>query len=348
MQTLRDGGAIYTNGSQGTSFAHGLTISGNVAYDDNNGNEYYTDEGSAYVTISGNVGYSNAGNFNGGCSTTGHIAVTGNYHVTGLDNFGCSPAAVDIESSGNIQIPSDPGPSSIPSSVLSQAGLESAYAGLSTREVPRVIAVGASSALPGDSVLVSGSGFTSGAVVRFGTVTSPQVTVLNAGQLIAVVPSADPSTIDVTVTTPGGTSAVTANDKFTFAGFSANLAPLATATASNTYQNSPTYAPSMAIDGNTSTRWATDYGVTSATLDLTWPGQVSISRTEFQEDTAYGQRIKQYQIQYWNGSSWVTVVNGGIPAAEQVDRFSQVTTTKIRLNITQATDGPTVREFQIR
>jgi hypothetical protein len=345
MQSLQDGGAIYTNGPQGTSLAHGLTISGNVAYDDHTNNEYYTDEGGAYVTISGNVAYHNDGNFNGGCSATGHMSVTGNYYVSGLDGFVCSPATLDIQPTGNIQIPGNPRTSDIPASILSQAGLEPAYAVLSTRETPRVLEVGPNVAPGGTSVLISGSGFAAGAQVHFGTVPSPQVTVLSPGLLTAVAPSAGTGTVDVTVTTAVGTSPVdTGKDPFTYG---TNLSLLATASASNTFQNSPDWAPSKAIDGNEETRWATDSGVTAATLDLTWPGPVSVSRTMLEEWTVDGQRIRQYQIQYWDGSAWATLVNGGTPTAKQVDQFTPVTTTRIRLNITQSTDGPTIKEFQV-
>jgi hypothetical protein len=113
--------------------------------------------------------------------------------------------------------------------------------------------------------------------------------------LTAVAPSAGTGTVDVTVTTAAGTSPVdTAKDSFTYG---TNLALLATASASNTFQNLPDWAPSKAIDGNEETRWATDSGVTAATLDLTWPDPVSVSRTMFEEWTIDGQRIRQYQIQ---------------------------------------------------
>ena len=84
--------------------------------------------------------------------------------------------------------------------------------------------------------------------------------------LTAVAPSAGTGTVDVTVTTAAGTGPVdTAKDSFTY------LALLATASASSTFRNLPDWVPSKAIDGNEETRWATDSGVTAATLDLTLP-----------------------------------------------------------------------------
>lgn len=217
MQYLRDGGAVYTNGSQGASFADGLTISGNVAYNDNTDNEYYTDEGSRYVTIDGNVAYQDAGNFNGGCSTTGHISVTGNYYATALNGFGCSPPAVDIESSGNTRIATRPGPGDVPSQILSTAGLEPAYQHLVTTVPPAVTTVGPASGplAGGTQVLVSGNGFTPDASVSFGSQPATAVTVLSANFLEATSP-AGTGTVDVTVTTASGSSPTGSADQFVY------------------------------------------------------------------------------------------------------------------------------------
>lgn len=60
LEKLWDGGAIYTNGAQGTSFANGLLIQGNVAEGKRpsaGGNIFYTDGGSQYITLSQNVAF---------------------------------------------------------------------------------------------------------------------------------------------------------------------------------------------------------------------------------------------------------------------------------------------------
>jgi hypothetical protein len=217
LQYLRDGGAVYANGSQGQSFQDGLTISGNVAYDDNTNFEYYTDEGSRYVTIDGNVAYQDAGQFNGGCSTTGHISVTGNYNATPLNGFVCSPPAVDIESSNNTQIPTMPGPGDIPGQVLSTAGLQPAYQHLVTSTTPAVVMVSPASGATtgGTQVLVSGSGFTSSARVFFGGQPATAVTVLSANYLTATSPAGS-GTQDVTVQTAAGASPKASGDQFVY------------------------------------------------------------------------------------------------------------------------------------
>lgn len=59
---LWDGGAIYTTGAQGTSMENGLRIEANVAHGKRpaaGGNTFYTDGGSRYITLRGNLSYDN-------------------------------------------------------------------------------------------------------------------------------------------------------------------------------------------------------------------------------------------------------------------------------------------------
>jgi hypothetical protein len=65
-------------------------------------------------------------------------------------------------------------------------------------------------------VTINGTNFTSGAGVKFGTTASATVTFVSATQLTAVAPAHAAGTIDVTVTTPGGTSAIVAGDHYTY------------------------------------------------------------------------------------------------------------------------------------
>jgi hypothetical protein len=74
-------------------------------------------------------------------------------------------------------------------------------------------AVGSSTG--GASVTITGSGFTGATAVRFGSVTAT-FTVSSATRITATVPAQVAGTVDVTVTTPNGTSAATAGDQFAY------------------------------------------------------------------------------------------------------------------------------------
>ena len=69
----------------------------------------------------------------------------------------------------------------------------------------------------GETVTVTGSGFTNATAVSFGAVTTTSFTVASDTQLTVPSPAATTSgTVDVTVTTPAGTSAISAAGQFTY------------------------------------------------------------------------------------------------------------------------------------
>ena len=69
----------------------------------------------------------------------------------------------------------------------------------------------------GDSVTVTGTGFTAATAVDFGTTAASSVVVVSDTTITATSPALPPGTVDVTVTTAGGTSAAGPADQFTFA-----------------------------------------------------------------------------------------------------------------------------------
>ena len=80
------------------------------------------------------------------------------------------------------------------------------------------VAPATGSYLGGTTVQITGTGFTSGATVRFGTAAATGVTVSSSTLIVAVSPAGTPgSTVQVSVTTASGTSANTSADDFTYA-----------------------------------------------------------------------------------------------------------------------------------
>lgn len=236
LETVPDGGAIYTNGTQGppdpsgpatdpfltpstsaAQMAKGLTITGNVALIATWSEfAYYNDEGSDYVTYADNVEYQAHAFATGGCNTVGHILFSGNYFAQPVGGYICPPPPVDIQFTSHHILPDHPGPGDIPISILSGAGLEPGFRWLVTARPPEVTGIGPQAgptpAYP--SVLVSGSGFQPGMAVYFGSVPSPSVTVLSANYLTAAPPAGVTGQVDITVKTPAGTSAISSADQY--------------------------------------------------------------------------------------------------------------------------------------
>jgi IPT/TIG domain len=71
------------------------------------------------------------------------------------------------------------------------------------------------SALGGDSVTITGSGFTGVTAVDFGNASAPQETVISDTQITATTPPGN-GTVDVIVVTPTGTSSLSPADQFSY------------------------------------------------------------------------------------------------------------------------------------
>ena len=116
--------------------------------------------------------------------------------------------------------------------------------------------------------------------------------------------------------------------------------------ASNVYQNHVhSYGPDMAFDNDRETRWATDTGIKQAWIagDLGKPRTIQRIRIE----EALGQRVRSFEFQYKSGKAWRTAFTG-----ESIGRWFQkkldtpITTSAFRLNILDASEGPTIADIE--
>lgn len=116
------------------------------------------------------------------------------------------------------------------------------------------------------------------------------------------------------------------------------------ATASNVYLGMEAHRPALAVDDNPDTRWATDYGVHSAQLELDLGSEMEIGRVAISEE--YG-RIRAFEVQYRAGDEWRTCLAGTTVGPDYSASFEPVRAQHVRLNITEAIEGPTIWEFQL-
>ena len=58
-------------------------------------------------------------------------------------------------------------------------------------------------------------------------------------------------------------------------------------------------------------------------------------------------RIRKFELQYKANGQWKTITDGTRIGQNYVKDFKQVTAKKVRLNILEATDGPTIWDFQL-
>jgi len=119
------------------------------------------------------------------------------------------------------------------------------------------------------------------------------------------------------------------------------------AAASNVYRGNSEYSADKAVDGNLETRWASDAGITSAWLEVDLGRPRVIGRAVVEQAYPELQRCRKYAIEYWHNGQWLACYQGENLGAHLDVSFAPVTTQRARLNIIEATDGPTIWEFSL-
>jgi alpha-L-fucosidase len=119
------------------------------------------------------------------------------------------------------------------------------------------------------------------------------------------------------------------------------------ATASNVYRKMPEFGPAKAFDDNSETRWATNSGTKSAWLEVDLGRPVTVGRAVIEQAFPELGRVRKFAIEYWDGGRWQTCYRGENLGATLEAAFQPVTAQRVRLNITEATDGPTIWEFEL-
>ena len=121
----------------------------------------------------------------------------------------------------------------------------------------------------------------------------------------------------------------------------------AKATASNVFENQPAFGPDKAVDGRADTRWATDSGVKAAWLEVDLGQPTTFSRAVIRQAFPELNRVRKFALEGFQDGQWRAFYHGENLGAKLVARFEPVTAQRVRLNITEATDGPTIWEFQL-
>jgi alpha-L-fucosidase len=123
------------------------------------------------------------------------------------------------------------------------------------------------------------------------------------------------------------------------------LQAMVKASASNIYRNeTQQYGPAEAFDGDPATRWAADSGTREAWIAADFGRPRLIGRIAIRE--LYN-RVTSFELQYRDGSAWKTIF-----AAQKIGDnfqrdFAPVTAQEFRLNILDATDGPSIAELEL-
>lgn len=102
-----------------------------------------------------------------------------------------------------------------------------------------------------------------------------------------------------------------------------------------------------AVDGNNTTYWAVDDGVTSATLEIDMENPVEINAIGIDEVAILGQRVQEYKVEGQVDSDWKLLAQGTSIGLHKIDRFPNATVWKVRLTILKAGAYPALSRIAL-
>jgi alpha-L-fucosidase len=124
--------------------------------------------------------------------------------------------------------------------------------------------------------------------------------------------------------------------------FATNLAAGRPAIASNARPGSPA---SHAVDGRPDTYWSPEGDVMTGTLEVDLGGPVTFNVAMVQEYIPLSQRVEAYRLDAWDGAEWKPIARGTTVGHKKLDRFPEVTASRVRLTIEKALAPPLIRAF---
>jgi hypothetical protein len=118
------------------------------------------------------------------------------------------------------------------------------------------------------------------------------------------------------------------------------------ATASNVHGNQTEFGADKAVDGNPDTRWATDDGTKECWLEVDAQKTITINKAFIAE---FEPRITSFRIEYKlnDADTWQTALSGTKVGVNYTQTFPPVQARYVRLHILDATNAPTIWEFQV-
>jgi alpha-L-fucosidase len=122
--------------------------------------------------------------------------------------------------------------------------------------------------------------------------------------------------------------------------FAVNLAKGAKITANHTRGNSSKYGTKNLADGEFNTYWTTDDHQLSASIEIDFGKEQAFNRLMLQEYFPLGQRVKSFNVAYWDGGAWQLIDKQTTIGYKRILRFPTVTAQKLRVTIEESLACP--------
>ena len=126
-----------------------------------------------------------------------------------------------------------------------------------------------------------------------------------------------------------------------------DLAAGAKASASSVRGRSRAFAAALVNDGKADTYWATDDGVTSSSVTLSFAKPTRFARVVLQEFIRLGQRVEAFTVEAEVNGAWKTIAEGTTVGYKRIVRCEPTTAARVRVNITRARACPTLAAIAV-
>jgi alpha-L-fucosidase len=118
-------------------------------------------------------------------------------------------------------------------------------------------------------------------------------------------------------------------------------------TASNVRGAGKEYSAEKVLDGRSDTCWATDDGVTKASLEIDFGREIEFNRFVAQENIALGQRVKSFSVRIWKGEHYETIAQQTTIGYKRILMFPVVRTRKLQLVIEDSKASPMITNVEV-
>jgi alpha-L-fucosidase len=127
--------------------------------------------------------------------------------------------------------------------------------------------------------------------------------------------------------------------------FKNDFAKKAKVTASNIRGDDKNFAAENLVAGKKDFYWATDDGVTNASVTLEFKKPITFNVVRLREYLPLGQRVEGFALDQWQNGQWVQFTTGTSIGSCRLIRGEKITTDKVRLRITDSPVCPAISEF---
>lgn len=124
--------------------------------------------------------------------------------------------------------------------------------------------------------------------------------------------------------------------------FAVNLVENTKVDASNTRGNARKFDAAKAIDNDKETYWATDDGVTTASLTIDFGKPVTFNRFLAQEYIRLGQRVKAFKVEALVNGDWKEIAKATTIGYKRILRVPTVQASKLRFSVTDSKACPVI------